>query len=206
VIRERDFIITSRYISTYSIEDFLHLHLYSQMADPFSIFSGTVGVLDVFFRSGQYLNSLRNAITTLDADLASLRDEIDSIQVTIESLKDFYTAHESFPSQSTPDVRRHVEKLWENVRNNLKDIDELVPKMENLLRKFTHGKEDKFENDTIDESKLAKKERFQMLQGIKKTIKMQIKEGEFNKFRQDLKSRHEYLQTTLIALTLSVHV
>jgi len=49
------------------------------MADPFSIITSTVGLLDVCYRVGSYLGDVKNAAKTIEKDLEGLREEIAAL-------------------------------------------------------------------------------------------------------------------------------
>lgn len=94
--------------------------------DPFSIITGTVGFLDVCFRVGQYLRSLKNSVTTIDEELTALQTETDLILSTHRSLESIWAAHyRSLPGQSKANAH-HADNLWGGVRKSLKDAELIV--------------------------------------------------------------------------------
>ena len=176
------------------------------MADPFSSITGAVGLPDVCFRVGQYLYSLKNSLADIDKDLTALQKEIDSIISIHGSLENIWTTqHKSLPGGLGTDAN-HAVNLWGNVRKNLSDAEAMLRDLETLFKKIVGDKDANDENvSTTKESKPTKKGTPSRLDGIKKTIKLQLKEGELHRLQQKLRDCQGNLRTLLIALNLSVH-
>ena len=71
----------------------------------------------------------------------------------------------------------HADNLWETLRKNLKEVELIVKKLENLLKKILGEKEGKGEDTSTHESESAKKEWFSKFHilDIKKIINLQMK-------------------------------
>jgi hypothetical protein len=174
--------------------------------DPFSVVVGTVGLLDVCFRAGQRLTSLKNSIADVDKDLTVVQKDMDSILSTHGSLKSIWLSHHNTLPAGLRSDPTHAANLWGAVRQNLSDAKTIIEKLDSLLQKITGDKKIKDENtSTYVEGILPKKEMPSRFDGIKKSIKLQLKEGDLYRLQKNLGNCQANLQTLLIALNLSVH-
>lgn len=149
------------------------------MADPFSIIVGTVGLIDVCLRFGAYLNNVQAGAAQIEDEIASLSREIEALTSVNETIQ---ASYKEFQSSSSADASN----LWRNIRSNLHDCRIIVEDLEQLVTVIL-GKE------TQDKgSRFSRK-----LDGFKKQLRKQSKEGDFNKLHSRLNTYQNTLQLML---------
>ena len=155
------------------------------MADPFSIIIGTVGLIDVCLRFGAYLNNVQAGAAQIEDEIASLSREIEALTSVNETIQ---ASYKEFQSSSSTDASTLTQKanLWRNIRSNLHDCRIIVEDLEQLVIVIL-GKE------TQDKgSRFSRK-----LDGFRKQLRKQSKEGDFNKLHSRLNTYQNTLQLML---------
>jgi hypothetical protein len=157
------------------------------MADPFSIVVGTVGLLDVCFRFAGYLNDVQAGAAQIDDEIVGLLREIEALKSVNETIQANY---KGFPKPVNPDepIPNEVADLWGNIRSNLQDCRIIVEDLEQLVISI------------VGQERRDKSSRFaSKLDGFRKQLRKQSKEGDFNKLRSRL---HTYQSTLQLMLDL----
>lgn len=158
------------------------------MADPLSIIAGTVGLLDVCWRVGSYLNDLKGATGRIEADIDALQREVTSlidVNESIKKLKDITDeADPSSPITHSPGV----EDLWQKVDSNTRGCKDVVLRLEEKVK------------DIMGKSQTAKPTG--KIDGLKKTMKWQSKDPDLAKIHISLSKYQLSLQTLLTALNV----
>jgi hypothetical protein len=160
--------------------------------DPFTIITGTVGLLDVCLRLVSYLKDVQESAGKVEEEIAALLSEIDALLSVHRSLKDFWDAkYKAVPGllASKKDEIR-VDGLWKEVATNLRECRTTVDKLEVLLKEII-GKD--------GNAKVSGK-----IDGIRKQLRKQSKDPEFLRVRQRLSNSQGSLQMLLTALNLWV--
>jgi len=156
--------------------------------DPFSIIVGSTGLLDILWRCGSYLKDLLESATKIEEDILGLSHEIDALISVYESITETSRAeHRGVPGTSLADSNR-VDNLWRNVETLLKDCRVTVGELEGLLAEII-GKG--------GSSKVTGR-----IDGLKKTLRREKKDGEFKEIRLKLMTYQNSLQVLLTALNL----
>ena len=160
--------------------------------DPFSIFIGSVGFLDVFFRVLTAIKDVYQAADKVEEEIAALSADIDALLSVHCSLKDFYdTKWKAVPaSLASENDGIRVDGLWKEVAANLRDCRATVAKLEGLLKEII-GKDGKAKGGgKIDR--------------IRKQLRKRSKDPDFLQLRQRLSNAQGSLQMLLTALNLWV--
>lgn len=155
--------------------------------DPFSIAAGTAGLLDVCWRVISYLHEVQASANKVEEEIASLLKEVEALYVVNKAIDGVWAAEQKvIPGASLADPGR-VESLWRNVGTILQDCQRTVEKLE-ISVKGIIGKEG---------AKVASK-----LDGIRKQLRRQSKDGELHQLRAQLTNYQSSLNVLLTALNL----
>lgn len=147
----------------------------SSMMDPFSIITGTIGVIDVCWRFGKYLKDLQAGAAKVDDEVASLLREIEALASVTEIIQIKYKKLQDPPSYEESESKQIV-NLWRNIASNQQDSRLILEDLRELVESIP-GKE-----STKTSSKIARK-----LDGFRKQLKKQSKENEFYKLQSRLR-------------------
>lgn len=156
------------------------------MMDPFSILTGTTGLLDVLWRCGSYLKHVHDSAGKIDEDIAALTHEIDALISVNTSIDDAFKAEHSRIPEPPPADSNRVESLWRNVGTLLRDCQTTVEQLEIVVQEI-----------------VGKGRSSKSLDAIKKTLRMDKKIDEFKDLRLQLMNYRNSLQVLLTALNLS---
>ena len=158
------------------------------MADPFSIIAGTAGLLDVSWRLIKYIKDTQAAATKLEDDIESLLREIEALISVIESIQNVFASELSTSTRGASVAStNHVEDLWRNTGESLRECRTLVEQMEDLVLSIAgHG-----------DYKVKGK-----IDGFRRQLKKQSKDGKFRDLRQQLANYEGGLQILLSAINL----
>lgn len=159
------------------------------MVDPFSITAGTVGLVDVGWRTIKYLQDVQAAANKVEEEIAALSHQIKALLTVNDSIRAFFEAEsENFLRPSTADAG-YKKDLWRNTGNTLTECRAIVEKLDVLLREIV-GKEGPKVLGRLD--------------GFRKQMRKQSKNQEFNRLRNELSINHDTLQVLLAALNLDL--
>ena len=160
------------------------------MADPFSIIAGTIGVIDVCWRFGNYLKDVQAGAAKVDDEITSLSREIQALSAVNETIQASYKELEAASSPGET-VSKQVGTLWRNIRSSLQDCRLIVEELEKLVQSIA-GKE-----RPTDQSRLSMK-----LEGFRKQLRRQSSEGDFLRLQSRLEAYHNSLQLMLDLIIL----
>lgn len=95
------------------------------MADPFSIITASVGLIDVCWRFGSYLRDVQAGAAKIEDEIEKLSRDIEALRIVNETIRDSY---KELPSYLNSEIEssKHVERLWRNVSSNLENCRLLV--------------------------------------------------------------------------------
>jgi len=165
------------------------------MADPFSLFAATAGLIQQLLQCGNYIKTILEIAGTLDEDVLGLTREIATLVSVNESLQNVYEA-EKGRGPSTPLAdRRRIESLWQNVGTLVRDCHKTVEELENILLEII-GK-------TPSISKLGDRLGGK-IDHLKKSMRMEKKDDDVKKVHMRLLNYQNSLQVLLLALSLYV--
>ena len=156
------------------------------MADPFSIITGTMGLIDVCWRFGTYLKDVQAAAIKVEEEIEALQNEIRALITVNESLKDVCAAEFKASKNVSATELSHVGNLWRNTAGNLRDCRATVEKLAVLVKEII-GK---------DSNKTGK------FQDFRKQLRKQSRDPEYNQLRHLLVLNQGGLQLMLSALNL----
>ena len=162
------------------------------MADPFSIVAGTVGLLDVCWRVGSYLNSVKIAAGKIEGDIDALQKEVTSLIDVNESIKKLKDMTEEADPSSSINHSPGAENLWQSVDSNTEGCKVVVLRLEEKVK------------DIMGKSGTARPT--SKIDGIKKTLKREATDPDLVKIHNSLSKYQLSLQTLLTALNMSVLV
>lgn len=162
------------------------------MAEPFSVVAGTLGLLDVCWRVGTYLNSVKNAAERIEGDIDALQNEVTSLIEVNESIKKLRDrTEEAYPSSPT-NHSPVVEDLWQNIDSTSEGCKVVVLRLEEKVKNIMGKREMAKPTGKID--------------GIKKTLRRDSTDPDLVKIHNSLSKYQLSLQTLLTALNLFVQV
>lgn len=158
--------------------------------DPFTLITGTVGLLDVCIRVVGYLNNIRASAGKVEQEIEALSLEINTLLAVYHSLRDFWTTkRKAIPSsRASEDDKIRIDSLWDGVIANLNKCEVTVGQLEKLLKEII-GKD--------GSAKVSGK-----IDGIRKQLRKQSKDSDFPQIRQRLSNFQGSLQLLLTALNL----
>ncbi len=162
------------------------------MADPFSVFAATTGLIDVCWCFGSYLHDVRVGAAEIEDEIKRLSREIEALRVINETIR---ASYKELPNHLSSGIEssKHMERLWRNVSSNLEDCRVIVEELEALVKGIV-GKE-----PLKDESKFMR-----TIDGFKKQVKKQSKAGDFNKLQTRLITYYNTIQLMLDLIIWSV--
>jgi hypothetical protein len=158
--------------------------------DPFTLITGTVGLLDVCMRVVGYLNNVRVSAGKVEAEIKALSLEINTLLAVYHSLQDFWTTKHkaNLGPRASGEEEIRIDSLWNGVITNLKECQVTVGQLEELLKEII-GKD--------GDAKVSGK-----IDGIRKQLRKQSKDSDFPQIRQRLSNLQGSLQLLLTALNL----
>ena len=148
--------------------------------DPFSIITGTAGLLDISIRLISYLKGVEEAAGKVDEEIAGLSREIESLISVNDSIESLWLqTRENFPGVSFKDA---AEDTWKKLGGLLQDCRVEANKLEQLLKEVV-GK---------NGSKVTGK-----WDGIKKHLRREAKDGDYQQVRSRLSYHRDAIQILL---------
>lgn len=157
------------------------------MADPFSIISGSVAIIDVCFCVFKYLKETKAGAERIEEEITALLREIEALITVNESIKNVFTTElKPCPGPLATDSA-HVDSLWRNIGSNLQGCRPLVERIEIVVKEIVGKKGPRVVGK---------------LDGFGKQIRKQSKNEELNQLRLQLTSYQNALQILLSALTM----
>ena len=179
------------------------------MADPFSIFAATIGIVDVTSRFVQYVAASTSAATTVHQDLQNLLHEFETLASVARSIRDVCTSELLRPpglqdTDSDPlhNVKRDLGRILIECKQLVEELVKLVKDVIGDSRDVSIPN-DEFEKQApslkkiFRDSRLAKK-----LDGFWVLLRKQRKEGEFSQLRHRLHTTQNALQAILATINL----
>lgn len=158
--------------------------------DPFSIAIGTVGLADVAFRILSYLADIKDASSKIQDEITILSQEIKSLLAVNDSVEDFsHPGRDLSAFGASPDDESRVDTIWTNLASLLQQSKDTIEQLEALLSQVV-GKKGSVVAGKID--------------GLRKTIRRQGRDGEYMQIRQRLLNYQAAIQMLLNALNLYV--
>ena len=155
------------------------------MADPFSIIAGTAGLTDVCIRFANVLKQAKDGFQSIDEDLESLSEEIGSLQAVNDLVERSYEAGASISIEAKD--QQVFNNHWHATRTTLSGSQRIVEQLSTMLLEIVN----------TGSGKHTKRDK------LRKYLKQQSKEGDFNACRQKLSAHQVALQTSLAAVTVS---
>lgn len=155
------------------------------MADPFSILSGTVGIIDVTSRFVQYMRATGAAAVHVNEDLRTLLHEFETLSSVAKSIQDLQppAASEIEPDHPLKNLRYRTGKILIDCRQTLERLEKLV---QDVLGEHNSKKP------------LSEQHRFvQRLNSFRVQLRKQKQDGEFSKLRGQLNTCQSALQLCL---------
>lgn len=150
--------------------------------DPFSILAGTAGLLDVTIRLISYLKEVNEAAGKVDEEIASLSAEINSLATVNDSIEELWlNTCEDLPGISFKDTA-YVEDTWKKLGGLLQDCRREAKHLEQYLKDIV-GKNGPTVTGKWD--------------GIKKYLRRQAKDEEYQKVRDRLSRHRDVIQILL---------
>ena len=174
--------------------------------DPFSIITGTAGLLDVCIRLAKYLKDFQEAAAKVEDEISALLHEFEALIAVNESIKTLFEAEleraklEQAEPKSTSGAPKpgsdSVQKIWENIGRNLKDCQTVVEKLEEVVEEIVGKGIVEKDNVGKERSKMVKK-----FEGFRKQRRMESKDSEFRQLREKLTSFQRALHMLMTAIT-----
>ncbi|KAL2699846.1 hypothetical protein AAEP93_009821 [Penicillium crustosum] len=157
--------------------------------DPFSIIVGTVGLADVSIRIISYLGSLKSATSKIQDEITILGQEIEALVAVNDSVEDFWHSRHDLNGFDLPvNDGSHASNVWKNLASLLQQSKATIEQLEVLLKEVV-GKKHALVGGKLD--------------GLRKTIRRQDRDGEYMQIRQRLANNQAGIQMLLSALNLS---
>lgn len=159
-----------------------------QMADPFSIVAGTVGLMDVLWRVGASIKRVHDATGTINEGIAELSHEIEVLSSVILSIQQTFKANNIESLSSSEKNADRIQDLWRLIPTILNDCNSTVSQLEDLINDMIGP-----ENGTKPSGKMD---------AFKKTLRKDKRIPEFREKRQRVANCQISLQMLLSALNL----
>lgn len=154
------------------------------MTDPFSIIVGTAGLADVCIRLTKFLKQAKDGFQKIDKDLEDLSKEITEVATVSDLIKRSFEKDLAGTTDSSDN--QIIIDQWQATLTTLAGCKAIVERLNALITAVlgTGGpKHVKFNN-------------------LRKYLKQQSKDDEFNALRYKLRAHHVALQTSLVAVNM----
>lgn len=156
------------------------------MADPFSIIAGAAGLADVCIRLTKFLKQAKDGFQKVDGDLEELSKELAALQTVSDLIK------QSFEADIAGNIKSNdnqiITNLWQVTQTTLAGCQDIVERFHALITEIL----------STGGTKYIK------LNSLRKYLKQQSKDDEFNALRQKLNVHRMALQTSLAAVNMYV--
>ncbi|KAL8687995.1 MAG: hypothetical protein Q9218_005981 [Villophora microphyllina] len=157
------------------------------MADPFSVVAGTAGLLDVCWRVGSYLSSLKASAGKIEQDLSSLSLEVYALIAVTKSVQTLWNDIIGKPFNGDIADAVRIKELWGDIDLALHGCCDVIGKLALLV------------DEIIGKDGIAVQRK---RDGLIKTLRKQSKDVEIQEIRLQIASHQNSLQIALSALNL----
>ena len=156
------------------------------MADPFSIIAGAAGLADVCIRLTKFLKQAKDGFQKVDGDLEEMSEELTALQTVSDLIK------QSFEADTAGTINANDNQTTANLcQATLKTL----ASCQDIVERF---------NALIMEILSTGGTKYIKFNSLRKYLKQQSKDDEFNALRQKLNVHRMALQTTLAAVNVYV--
>lgn len=180
--------------------------------DPISAIgavSAVLGIFDVLFRVGKYLDDIRGHSKTIESDIQAFKEEIEALTSVNKILQNLKSGTRSPPLAEE-------ENVWNTIETNREGCKAVLLKLEDKL-KFIVGKGKRSVEDIQHDEKDGEMtlippstpppspqshKTTRTFQGIKQTLRKQSADPELAKIHQNLNQYNQALSTLVGALNL----
>jgi len=156
--------------------------------DPLSIITGTVGLLDVCWRVGSYLNDVKEAAQNIEADLQGLQDEINALHRINSVIEDLQKKTTEAGLISHLDQAPELKRIWKNIDENTQGCTAVLVKLEQEVRRIMGKNQQAKPTSKVD--------------GIRKAVRRQSTDPQLSRFHNSLSKYHQSSQVCLTALEM----
>ena len=156
------------------------------MADPFSIIAGAAGLADVCIRLTKFLKEAKDGFQKVDGDLEELSKELAALQTVSDLIKLRFEADMAGKIDSND--KQIIVNLWQATQTTLARYQDIVERFNALITEIL----------STGGTKYIK------FNSLRKYLKQQSKDDEFNALRQKLNAHRMALQTSLAAVNVDV--
>lgn len=160
------------------------------MADPFSIVAGSIGIIDVCLKVGAYLLNVQRASEGVEGELMGLAQEIEELISVNESIREvsrkersLFSSYEFADQQNLRGLWQQAGQLQKGCRHDLDILQQLLTDILGSSGPKTTGKID----------------------GIRKQLRKQSKNGQLSQIRLKLSTYQASLQTLLSVLNMYIN-
>ena len=160
------------------------------MADPFSIATGALTVVDVCIRVVKYVRSVSRAAKYTDNDIEALEREINNFSSVYAAIRQICATNASQrqqPSRNPSGLDDPGNALLTRAADLVREGHSLVQKLRDLL---------------LDVLGTETSNKFQQIDSLRKGIRLLSKDSEYTKLRQRFTSLNLELNTMLTAIDL----
>ena len=158
------------------------------MADPFSIAAGTVSLLEIAWRVGNYLSNVNASRGKIEEELTDLEKEVNAIVNVNSSIQALWNAQSKQIDGDSKSDNAQITTLWRNVGTVLEGCHSTMDKLQALVKEVV-GRDGPNVTGKRD--------------GVRKVLRKQGKEKSVDVIRQQLSSFKSSLQVLLTALSFA---
>ena len=156
--------------------------------DPFSLIIGSVGLLDVCWRVGSYLNDVKESAQNIESDLQGLQDEINALYRINSVIEDLQKKTTEAGLISKLDKAPELKKIWKSIDENTRGCTVVLVKLEEEVKRIVGKTQQAKPTSKVD--------------GIRKAIRRQSTDPQLSKFHDSLSKYHQSSQVCLTALDM----
>ncbi|KIH89699.1 hypothetical protein SPBR_06403 [Sporothrix brasiliensis 5110] len=117
--------------------------------DPLSISASALAIAEVCFRIVQKIHKFQHDLSNVDQELKSLADEVESLRGVCIVIKDTFSA----PSPPGSKVDGSPDGLWEELRKNMANCDQVVLRLATIIENVCGTNNDKPAGDSSSSSR-----------------------------------------------------
>lgn len=157
------------------------------MADPFSLVTNIVSLLDVSVRLYNYLKKVKAGAAAIEQDINALLHEIELLQTITRSIYDTFQADLTLAFTPSSKDENVIKNLWQQTAHILRDCQAPVVALEDIVQ-HVFGKGGLGVSSKPD--------------SIFRFLRKDSRQLEFVKAREKLNSSHRLLEINLTAINM----
>lgn len=133
----REETLSPKYIRPYAIT-------YYHLMDPFSLATGTVGLVVFCAQLSEYINAVKKKLQSLDHEICILGIEIESLSNVLRTIREKSSNWSAAATNVEPSLAGSEADYWKTVDQSMKDCKKTLENLQTILQYIKDGENRKF--------------------------------------------------------------